>query len=140
VSNSIPPSQEVWDHAFTASNEFEPTAGMLGTVRVFGCATTDLHQRHGILSLVHTRAELIEFIRNCMAWWNPAPSSMQPAEIAGQVQAIVEAESGDLNTMVSRLNEAMRNMWQIDWCGQLPRVVRRRRGIPAQDARIVLGR
>jgi hypothetical protein len=65
----------------------------------------------------HTRAEPIEFIRNCLAWWNPATSSMQPAEIAAQVQVIVEAESDDRGAMVDRLNELMRKMWQTDWCG-----------------------
>jgi hypothetical protein len=30
----------------------------------------------------------------------------------------LRTESGDLNAMVSKLNETMRNMWQIDWCGQ----------------------
>jgi hypothetical protein len=53
-----------------------------------------------------------------MVWGNPAPSSTQTAEIAGRVQTLVEAESDDLDAMINRLNDAMRNMWQIDWCGQ----------------------
>jgi hypothetical protein len=85
------------------------------------------------------QAELIEFIRNCMAWWNPAPSSMQPAEIAKQVQGIVEAEAGDLTVMITRLNESMSNNWQIDWCGQFRDLCEGDRRIPGQDSRSVLG-
>lgn len=65
-----------------------------------------------------TEADLVAFIRDYMAWWHPAPSSMEPDEIAAEVQAIVDAESADLEKMVASLNESMRNMWQIDWCGQ----------------------
>ena len=65
-----------------------------------------------------TKTELVAFIRTYLAWWNPAPSSMEPSVIATEVQAIVDAESTDLEKMVASLNEFMRNMWQIDWVGQ----------------------
>jgi hypothetical protein len=118
MTDPIPPSQEVWDHAFTASNAFEPTPECWGLFAYSDAPPPVCTSGIGSFHWCQTKSDLIEFIRNCMAWWNPAPSSMQPAEIAAQVQAIVEAESDDLNKTVDRLNAEMRNMWQIDWCGQ----------------------
>lgn len=118
MTDKIPPSQEVWDHAFTASNRFVPTADCWGLFAYSDAPPPVCGSGIGSFHWLPSRPELIEFVRNSMAWWNPAPSSMQPAEIAAAVQAIVEAESGDLDTMIDRLNDSMRNMWQIDWCGQ----------------------
>jgi hypothetical protein len=118
VTDPIPPSQEVWDHAFTASNELKATADCWSLFAYSDAPPPICTSGLGSFHWFQNKDGLIEFIRNCMAWWEPAPSSMQPAEIAGRVQAIVEAESGDLSAMISRLNESMRNMWQIDWCGQ----------------------
>ena len=39
---------------------------------------------------------MVAFVRDYMSWWNPAPSSMTPEEIAEQVQSIVDRESDDL--------------------------------------------
>jgi hypothetical protein len=118
VTAPLPPSQEVWDHAFTTTNELEPTPACWGIFAYSDAPPPVCTSGMGSFHWFQTRAELIEFICNCMAWWNPAPSTMQPADIAAQVQAIAKADSDDLDTMVGRLNESMRNMWQIDWCGQ----------------------
>lgn len=65
-----------------------------------------------------TKAELVSFIRDYLAWWSPAQSAMEPEDIAAEVRAIVESHSDALPAMVVCLNTFMRNMWQIEWHGR----------------------
>jgi hypothetical protein len=117
VTDPIPPSQEVCDHTITASNEFELTPECWGLFAYSDAPPPVCTSGMGSFHWFQSRAELIEFIRTCMAWWNPPPGSMQPAEIAAVVREIVEAEAVDLEALVARLYESMRNMWRTDWCG-----------------------
>jgi hypothetical protein len=113
-----PPTQEQWDKAFSTSHELDPTPKCWG---MFVCSDAPPPVCGSGLGSFHwfrTENELTSFIREYLAWWTPAPSSMKPEEIAAEVQAIVDAESDKLPTMVDRLNDFMRNMWHIEWCGR----------------------
>ncbi len=113
------PTQDQWDSAFSQSHELDPTSDCWGLFAYSDAPPPVCGSGLGSFHWFRTQAELVAFIRDYLAWWNPAPSSMEPEDIAAQVQAIVDAESADLEKMVERLNEFARNLWQIDWCGQL---------------------
>jgi hypothetical protein len=113
-----PPTQEQWDEAFSASHELEPTPKCWGIFVYSDAPPPVCGSGLGSFHWFRTENELTSFIREYLAWWTPAPSSMEPEEIAAEVQAIVDADSDTLPTMVDRLNEFMRNMWHIEWCGR----------------------
>lgn len=75
----------------------------------------------GAFSWFDSRIDMIEFVAENLAWWHPAPSSMEPMEIATGVKAILKETDptiADLEQLRSDLNEFMQNMWQIEWWGQ----------------------
>ncbi len=115
---ATPPTQRQLNEAFSQSHELDPTPACWGLSFYSDAPPTVCGSGIGSFHWFPTQADLVAFIRNYMAWWHPAPSSMEPEEIAAEVQAIVDAESPDTEKMVASLNESMRNMWQIEWCGQ----------------------
>jgi hypothetical protein len=112
------PPQDGWDAAFSQSLDLDPTPECWGIFAYSDAPPPVCGSGMGSFHWFQTEGELISFIRGYLAWWTPAPSSMKPEDIAAEVQAIVDAESGELTTMVDRLNEFMRNMWCIGWYGQ----------------------
>jgi hypothetical protein len=113
-----PPTQDQWDEAFSKSHELDPSPDCWGLYAYSDAPPPVCGSGLGSFHWFRTQAELVSFVRDYLAWWNPAPSSMEPEEIAVEVLAIVDAESGDVPTMVDRLSEFMGNMWHIEWCGQ----------------------
>lgn len=81
----------------------------------------------GIGSLVWfgSRKEMLDFVRDTLAWWRPGPSSATPEEIAERVHGILDQfdladESPEMMKDLRRmLNKAMKYMWQIGWWGTL---------------------
>ena len=112
------PTQNQVNEAFSKSCELDPTPECWGMLAYSDAPPMVCGSGVGSFQWFPAEAELVSFIRDYMAWWHPAPSSMEPEEIAAQVQSIVDAESADLPKMVDGLNEIMRNMWHIEWCGQ----------------------
>ena len=115
---TTPPTEDEWDEAFSKSNQLDATPECWGMFAYSDAPPNVCGSGLGSFQWFPTETELVAFIRDYMAWWNPAPSSMEPEEIAAEVQSIVDSESADLTKMVDRLNDFMRNMWRIDWCGQ----------------------
>ena len=113
-----PPTQGKWEQAFSQSHDLDPTSKCWGLFAVSDAPPPVCGSGMGSFHWFQTEAELVSFIRDYLAWWNPAPSTMKREEIAATVQAIVAAESADLKEMVDCLNDFMRNMWYIEWCGQ----------------------
>ena len=113
-----PPPQDEFDAAFSYSHDLDPTPQCWGLFAYSDAPPPVCGSGIGSFHWFPTEAELVAFIRNYLAWWHPAPSSMEPEHIAAEVQAIVDAESAHLPTTVDRLNEFMRNMWHIEWHGK----------------------
>ncbi len=115
---TTPPSQDQVNEALNKAHELDPTPECWGMFAYSDAPPMVCGSGIGSFQWFPTEADLVSFIRDYMSWWHPAPSSMEPDEIATEVQSIVDAESTELEKMVASLNESMRNMWQIDWCGQ----------------------
>lgn len=113
-----PPTQDEWDEAFSKSHELDPAPDDWGIFAYSDAPPPVCGSGLGSFHWFQTQADLICFVRDYLAWWNPGPSSLKPEEIAAEVRAIVDAHSTDLPGMVERLNDFMRNMWCIDWVGQ----------------------
>ena len=113
-----PPTQHQLNKAFNKAHNLDPTPECWGMFAYSDAPPVVCGSGLGSFQWFPTEADLITFIREYLAWWHPAPSTMEPDEIAAEVQAIVDAESADLEKMVASLNNFMRNMWQIEWIGQ----------------------
>lgn len=113
-----PPTQEQLDETFSKSHELDPTPECWGMFAYSDAPPVVCGSGVGSFHWFPTKSELVSFIRDYLAWWNPAPSSMKPEEIAAAVHSVVDGDSADLPKMIDSLNEIMRNMWQIEWCGQ----------------------
>jgi hypothetical protein len=113
-----PPTPEQFDEAFAKSHELDPAADCWGMFAYSDAPPNVCGSGLGSFQWFSTESDMVAFIRDYMAWWNPAPSSMTAEEIAKQVQAIVAAGSDDLARLRDDLNYAMRNMWHIEWWGQ----------------------
>ena len=113
-----PPTQNQLNEALNKAHQLAPTPETWGMFSYSDAPPLVCASGIGSFHWFATKADLISFIRDYLAWWHPAPSSLEPDEIAAEVQAIVDAESADLEKMVSHLNESMRNMWQIEWTGR----------------------
>ena len=113
-----PPTQDQLNEALNKAHELDPTPECWGMFSYSDAPPMVCGSGIGCFHWFATKADLISFIRDYMAWWHPAPSSLEPDEIAAEVQAIVDAESADLAKMIDRLNEFARNLWQIDWVGK----------------------
>jgi len=64
--------------------------------------------------------EMVKFVEDYFCWVHPAPSSMDAKDIAAEVKRIIrqgreERIGGE--ELRARLNDFMRNMWQIQWWG-----------------------
>ena len=113
-----PLTQDEWDETFSRPHELDPTQECWGLFAYWDAPPPVCGSGMGSFHWFRTEGELVAFIRDYTAWWNPAPSSMEPEGIAAEVQAIVDTESGDLSKMTERPNDFMRNMWCIVWHGQ----------------------
>jgi len=74
----------------------------------------------GALYWFESSKRMVKFVEDYLAWWHPAPSSMKEEQIAAEVKRIIaegRKEKIDGETLRTRLNEFMRNMWQIAWWG-----------------------
>jgi hypothetical protein len=110
------PSQEEWDKAFEQSHECEPSAVSWGLFAYSDAPPPVCGSGCGSFHWFATKEAMLEFVQDYMAWWNPAPSSMEPEDIAKMVQEIVAAED-DTERLRGKLNHVMLNMWQIEWWG-----------------------
>jgi hypothetical protein len=77
-----PPSQEQWDEAFSNSHDLDPTPECWGMFAYSDAPPPVCGSGLGSFHWFHAEAELISFVRDYLAWWNPAPISMEPEEIA----------------------------------------------------------
>jgi hypothetical protein len=113
-----PPTREQFDKAFSKSHDLDPAPDSWGMFAYSDAPPNICGSGLGSFQWFPAKAEMLHFVRDYMSWWNPAPSSMTPEEIAEQVQSIVEAGSDALAKLRDDLNESMRNMWHIEWWGQ----------------------
>ena len=64
--------------------------------------------------------EMVKFIEEYFCWYHPGPSGSAPEQIAAEVQRIIRQgreDKIDGEELRTRLNDYMRNMWQIAWWG-----------------------
>lgn len=114
------PTHEQFDEAFSKSHELDPSPDSWGLFAYSDAPPNVCGSGLGSFQWFNTKADMICFVRDFMAWWNPAPSSMEPEEIAQRVQAII-ADAGDQPDVAElrhQLNDFMRNMWHIESWGQ----------------------
>ncbi len=112
------PNEETLNAAFNAANERRPTLKSLGLFAYSDAPPMVCGSGIGAFSWFDTKLDMINFVAESLAWWHPAPSYMEPDEIATGVKAIMEEvdpTTADLEQLRSGLNEFMRNMWQMRW-------------------------
>jgi hypothetical protein len=116
-----PPTQEQRDEAFLGSQGRDPTPECWGMYVYSDAPPNVCGSGLGSFHWFSTVDDLLSFIREYMAWWHPAPSSMEPEEVAEEVQSIVDRwdpQVSGISELQDQLNAAMKNMWHIQWWGE----------------------
>jgi hypothetical protein len=113
-------TQEQFDEAYRTSHELDPETTSWGLFAYSDAPPNVCGSGLGSFQWFQAKAEMLRFVRDFMAWWNPAPSSMEPEDIAEGVQSVISdaGETPDLAELRERLNDFMGNMWHIEWWGQ----------------------
>ena len=108
------PTDAELQQAFSESHDLAPSFTSWGLYAYSDAPPVMCGSGTGSFLWFGGETEMLRFVREYLAWWHPAPSSMTAEEIAEGVQRIVDESAGKLR---EGLNDFMRNMWQIEWWG-----------------------
>ncbi len=117
--NQQPDQEELYD----AMNEYAqsiPEADSLGLFCYSDGPPAMCGSGMGAFYWFESNAKMLTFLKECLCWYHPGPSSMSPEHIAAEIQSIVshnETPGADWEALRGSLNDFMAGLWQIPWIG-----------------------